>query len=408
MKIPGFLFLFLLVFPLTSSAAERTVEVGVATLGGTWSSRQFPAVLSAVQSSTLSFVVGGQLIEIRTKTGDFVKKGDVLMRIDPRDFEHAVNSAQARLEAASAQLLLMKAGARLEDLEILKAKLRSARAQQAFAKREYERAQTLLKKKAITTSELEQMETNLLTAEAAIQAQEQELLKARAGERQEEIAIKEAEIASLKVNLAVAQAALDDTNLRAPFDGIVAVQNVNNYEIVHPGTPVVTIMDISRLNVTIWLPESNILQNHQRKIAGTVTFPMLPQREFPAKLKEGEAIANAQTRAWKVVFEMENPPDVEILPGMTAMLTIHPENENEIPDLNRVLIPVSALCADSRGQFVWVVGPKNQPIRRRVKPGILKNSQEIEILEGLEDGERIVTGGAQFLTEKDQIRTNNE
>lgn len=408
MKIPGFLLLFLLSFPLTSSAAEKTVEVGVVALGGTWSTRQFPAVLSAIQSATLSFIVGGQMVEIRTKTGDFVKKGDVLMRIDPRDFEHAVRSAQARLEAASAQLLLMKAGARVEDLEILQAKLRSARAQQAFAKREYERAQTLLKKKAITTSELEQMQTNLLTAEAAIQSQEQELLKARAGERKEEIAIKEAEIAGLKVNLAVAQAALDDTNLRAPFDGIVAVQNVNNYEIVHPGTPVVTIMDISRLNVTIWLPESNILQSHQRKIAGTVTFPMLPQREFPAKLKEGEAMANAQTRAWKVVFEMENPPDVEILPGMTAMLTIHPENEAETPDLNQVLIPVSALCADSRGQFVWVVGPQNQPIRREVKPGILKNSQEIEILEGLEAGERIVTGGAQFLTEKDRIRTNNE
>ena len=79
-----------------------------------------------------------------------------------------------------------------------------------------------------------------------------------------------------------------------------------------------------------------------------------------------------------------------------------------MPDLNQVLIPVSALCADSRGQFVWVVGPKNQPIRRSVKPGILKNSQEIEILEGLEAGEKIVIGGAQFLTEKDRIRMNNE
>ena len=155
MKIPGFLFLFLLTFPLTSSAAEKTVEVGVAALGGTWSTRQFPAVLSAVQTATLSFIVGGQMVEIRTKAGDFVKKGDVLMRIDPRDFEHAVRSAQARLEATSAQLLLMKAGARVEDLEILQAKLRSARAQQAFAKREFERAQTLLRKKAITTSELE-------------------------------------------------------------------------------------------------------------------------------------------------------------------------------------------------------------------------------------------------------------
>jgi len=406
MKYSHFLLLFLLLFPAPSKATEKNVEVGIVSVGGTQSTRQFPAVLSAVQTATVSFIVGGPLIEVRTKAGDSVKKGEILMRINPRDFEHDVSAAQARLNAASAQLLLMKAGARAEDLEILKAKLQSARAQQAFAQSEYRRAETLLKKKAITTSELEQMQTNLLTAEAAIQSQEQELLKARSGERKEEIAVKEAEIAGLKVNLMVAQAALDDTNLRAPFDGIIAVQNVNNYEIVHPGTPVVTIVDISRLNVTIWIPERDILRSHQQKIVGTVTFPTLPQREFPAKLKEGEAVANSQTRAWKVVFVMENPPDVVILPGMTAILTIRPEKVSEVPSSRQILIPVAALCADARGQFVWIVGPKNEPIRRTVKPGVLKNSQEIEILEGLKAGEKIVTGGAQFVEEGDRLIMN--
>lgn len=383
---------------------EKLVGTTIVSVGEISSPRKYPAVISAVQTSTLSFIVGGPLIEIRTSAGDSVRKGDLIMRIDPRDFQHDVDSAQAKVDAAQAQLDLMKAGARAEDIEILEAKIESARAQQNYAQGEYQRAVPLLSKKAITSSELDLMKSNLRTADAQIRSLEQELIKAKAGERKEEIAVKEAEIADLKVALEVARSALDDTYLRAPFDGIVAVQNVNNFEIVHPGDPVVTIMDISKLNVNIWIPEHDILSSRHSKIKGEVTFPSLGNRLFSARLKEGEAQANPQTRAWKVVFEMERPKDVVLLPGMTAMLTLRNLENADIQPIKTILIPVAALCADSSGQFVWIVDQNLRAVKRNVQTGKLASSQKIEILNGLRPGEKIVTAGSQFVQAGDTLK----
>ncbi|MBQ4142651.1 MAG: efflux RND transporter periplasmic adaptor subunit [Thermoguttaceae bacterium] len=393
-----------LLFSVPLEARERLVGTARAALGEGSSPRSYPAVLSAVKSATLSFTVGGPLIEVKTSAGDPVKKGDILMRIDPRDFQHDVDAAQARLAAALAELKLMQSGARTEDIEILKARLDSARAQQVYALAEFQRAKPLLEKKAITSSELDLMQSNLRTADAQIRSLEQELAKAEAGEREEEIRVKEAEIAGLKVALEIARSALRDTCLRAPFDGIVAVQSVNNFEIVRPGTPVVTVIDISRLNVAIWIPESDILMSKHREIKGTVTFPGLSGKEFEARLKEAEAEANPQTRAWKVVFEMENPSNIVLLPGMTAMLTIRILDGVKYETPKVLTIPVSAVCADPKGQFVWGVSSQSSAVKKRILTGRLLNSQMIEVLDGLEAGEKIVISGASLLEEGDTLK----
>ena len=401
------LFLFFAVFLFSSDlldARERLVGTARVSLGEGSGPRRYPAVLSAVKNATLSFTVGGPLIEVRTSAGDSVKKGDILMRIDPRDFQHEVDAAQARLDAALAELELMKSGARSEDIEILKARLDSARAQQVYAQAEFRRAKPLLEKKAITSSELDLMQSNLRTADAQIRSLEQELAKAEAGEREEEIRVKEAEIAGLKVALEIAGSALRDTCLRAPFDGIVAVQSVNNFEIVRPGTPVITVIDISRLNVAIWIPESDILMSRHREIKGAVTFPGISGEGFEARLKEAEAEANPQTRAWKIVFEMENPPDIVLLPGMTAMLTIQIVDGVKYESPKILTVPISAVCADPKGQFVWGVGPRSEAVKKRIQTGRLLNSQKIEILDGLKDGEKIVISGASFLEEGDTLK----
>ncbi len=399
-----FVTLFMVMNP-SLQARERLVGTSIAVARETSETRRFPAVLSAVQTATLSFLVGGPLVEVRTKAGISVKKGEILMRIDPRDFQHEVDAAQAKLSAAKAELVLMRAGARKEDILILDSKLRSAQAQQTYAKNEYERAKSLLSKKAITSSELELMHSNLETADAQIQTLKQELEKARLGERKEEINVKEAEISGLEVSLQIAQSALDDTNLRAPFDGIVAMQNVNNFEIVRPGTAVITIVDISKLNVTIWIPEREILLSRVRSdLYGVVTFHNLPGKEFEVRLKEAEAEANLQTRAWKVVFLMDNPPDIMLLPGMTAMMTIRTKTKEKPTHPSIAIIPVSALCSDSSGQFVWVFNENSEAEKRPVKTGRLYSSRLIEVLSGIQPGEKIVTSGAVFVKEGDSLK----
>ncbi|MDO4571189.1 MAG: efflux RND transporter periplasmic adaptor subunit [Planctomycetia bacterium] len=377
---------------------EKIVEIQTVESNEVCIPRRFSAILEADRVSTLSFRVGGPLIEVAVSTGDHVKKGDILMRIDPRDFQHEVDVAQAKLRAARAQLTLMKSGARKEDIQILEARIVSAKAQRDYAAAELRRAEPLVAKKAISRSEIELMQSNLRVADAQIDSLEQELIKARAGEREEEIEVKKAEIAGLEVNLHIAQSQLADTYLRAPFDGVVASKCINNHEIVRPGAAVLTMMDISKLDVEIWIPERDILHSapFSERLSASVTFPNLPNKEFQAVLKDGETEANPQTKAWKVTFSMINPDAITLLPGMSAYLVI----QRTKPGSAAILIPTHAVASDDRGKnYVWICDEGHRAQKREVVLGTFRNSEKIEVLEGLEPGEKIVVSGAQFVEE---------
>jgi len=117
--------------------------------------REFPGRAAARDEVELSFRVSGPLVQLPVDVGSTVKKGDVIAAIDPTDFQAALDSAQASLGVAQANLLAMERGARPEEIEQLKAAVAEAQAsyQQAFA--EHQRQATLLPQGAITQSEFD-------------------------------------------------------------------------------------------------------------------------------------------------------------------------------------------------------------------------------------------------------------
>jgi multidrug efflux pump subunit AcrA (membrane-fusion protein) len=99
---------------------------------------------------------------------------------------------------------------------------------------------------------------------------------------------------------------------------------------------------------------------------------------------------------------MEVPTNVNLLPGMTARVTIVYHTAR--PDDNRLMIPVSAVFKESTGeQLVWVIGPDQSVIRRPVKIGEPSGSQ-IEVVDGLKPGDRIALAGVSFLRQGMKVR----
>ena len=86
--------------------------------------RRYPAVVEAHEKASLSFKVPGTLIEFEVKQGQEVKKGDLIARLDPRDFDVALNKVKAQLQETEAQERAMKIGVRPEDIRILESKSR--------------------------------------------------------------------------------------------------------------------------------------------------------------------------------------------------------------------------------------------------------------------------------------------
>ena len=360
----------------------------------------YPGRVKAPQTAALAFRVGGPLIEVRVKPGDAVHKGDVLMRIDPRDYDRQVKATQAALTAAEAQFDAMKKGARLEDIRALEANLDAGKAKREYVKKQHERLGRLVDHKAVSRSQFDNVESELDAADASVRALEQELIKAKAGSRLEDIRAQEARISGLKTQLQVAEDKLEDTRLTPPFDGVITRQSAENFENIKAGTEVLAMHNISQLEIEVDLPEKELMfRSLDKPFEVDLRFENAQNRAFRAKFKEVNTEANRATRTYAVTFLMDAPQDVNILPGMTAEVDIR-SADGGAQGRTALSVPAAAVLADKTGTtYVWTVGGKGDKSaeRRNVTIGTLTEDGRYEVLSGLEEGEQVVVSGGGFI-----------
>jgi multidrug efflux system membrane fusion protein len=206
-----------------------------------------------------------------------------------------------------------------------------------------------------------------------------------------------------------AKNALSDTRLRASFDGIIAVRFVENFEEVKAKQPIVSLQDLSSIEILVDLPERGMVFDGQRNVVVAVAqFPSSPGREFPLTLKEFSTQADPQTLTYRVVLEMEQPEDIRFLPGMTAKVIGRSEMKRDADE--GFIIPAIAVVSDGAGgQFVWIVKEEDMTVHRiPVTVGELSGSTKIRITSGLSGGETVITAGMTRLMEGTKITIWNE
>jgi RND family efflux transporter MFP subunit len=131
-----------------------------------------------------------------------------------------------------------------------------------------------------------------------------------------------------------------------------------------------------------------------------------PGIQFPVTIREIAKEADPTTQTFRVRAAMEAPKNVQILPGMTATVTVTFRRASILG--NQLLVPVSAVMTPAgRGPVVWVVGPDQKVNPRPVKVGAVTGSR-IEIVEGLQPGDRIVVAGVTQLREGQKVRDLGE
>ncbi len=207
-----------------------------------------------------------------------------------------------------------------------------------------------------------------------------------------------------KLNLMTAKADLDDTELKAPFTGLVGETYVENFQYVQEKEPVISLLDMTAVEIDVDVPEEVIL-NKKLDQAETVfaTFTTLDGRKFPLYLKEFCTQADEVTQTYRVTFIMKQPKDLRILQGMTAEVHI---NVPEPGQKGRVIVPSKAVAADAEGKsYVWKVDEKSLVVKKQpVRTGQITGEKSIEILEGLDIGERIAAAGIHLLHENMKIK----
>ena len=372
--------------PVKLITVEGTNGAGMMTL---------PGKTRASQRADLSFKVAGALVELPVEEGQAIEKGQIIARIDPRDFKTNIKEIASSLSEANANLKSMRRGARVEDLRMLKAEVEAATAEYQYAKGQYKRYKQLWTTQHASRADFDRQVSLRNTAKARLEVAKQDLVKGKSGARKEDIEAQQARIRALEARLEAAKDAFKDTHLRAPFDGVVAKRYVENHQEIQAKQPIVFFQDNSSIEVVVDVPESHATQIRKGELFHMAArFATAPDRTFPLYLKEFSTEIDPHTLTYQAVLVMPHPQDVNILPGMTATVEAKLEyaGENSTP---RIVIPATAVTMNAKmAPYVWCLHePDMEVARRNVRIGELTGSDGIEILAGLKSGDRVVTAG---------------
>jgi RND family efflux transporter MFP subunit len=385
----------------------RPVKMLTVAPGGVGREISFPGRVRASQRVELSFKVSGPLIELPAEEGQAMSRGDLLARIDPRDFETRVVGIESRIGEAKAQLEAMETGARPEDLAILEAEVEAAEAVRLNAEQQYQRYRDLYVKRQVSKADFDRYKSEYDMARAQLATSGQNLEKGRTGARKEDIDAQKARIRGLEADLKGARDALGDTFLKAPFDGLIARRYVDNFTEVRAKEPIVSFQDVSRVEVLVDVPEMTMaMVRGGGKVAATAEFASAPGRRFDLSMKEYATAADSRTQTYQIVLEMDQPEGVAILPGMTATVAGQAAAGENVP----VIVPTSVIFAnETGGSQVWVIDRESLTVSmRKVTTGELTGSEGIELVEGVEPGETVAVTGVTQLREGDRVRDLGE
>jgi HlyD family secretion protein len=253
----------------------------------------------------VSAEVAGRILELRVAEGDVVTAGDVIARLDTRDTELLLARARADKAAATAQVRLLEAGARREDVRYAEAQVMAAEAdvppidvELTSAVVDYDRFESLLKADAGSQKQRDDAKARVDTlrerqrgARERVRVAREGLARARAGARPEELDGARARAAAVDAQIATLEKTLGDAAVVSPVGGVVTQTLVDAGEVVAPRVPLVIVTDLAHAWANLFVPEPSVPRVTMGQAAtvftdaggegipGTVTF-VSPRAEF--------------------------------------------------------------------------------------------------------------------------------
>lgn len=347
-----------LVIALSSGCAEkpqpeptlRPVRYEPVYASGGTRTREFSGVAESSVQTALSFKVPGTIQRLPVKVGDQVRPGQLIAELDPKDYELQVEDAQAGLERAQAEA--------------------------RNAESNYARTRALYENRNASRNDLDAARTGFESSQAAVKSAEKKL-----------------EMATLQ---------LEYTRLRAPLAGAIASVSVEVNENVNSGQRVALLEAGATPEVQVGIPGVLIAQIREGD-AVTVRFDAIPGRSFAAVVTEVGVATTRGATTFPVKVRL-SAADSSIRSGMAAEVAFSFATREA---REHYYVPPVAVGEDRSGRFVFVVEPQGDGLgitrRRNVRVGEL-TQDGLEVLDGLADGDLLVTAGVSRITDGQQVR----
>ena len=350
---------------------------------------KYSAIIAPNAQVDLTFRVSGYVVQLKeTKGADGrvrplepgapIRAGTVIAQVRASDYQAAVDRARGARDEADA------------GVHASEAKLTEAQAGLEQAALDFERVSKLWEQESIKKPVYDGSKATHDIALARVAASKSALAAAR--ER----------AASAAAQLQEAEIALGDTELRAPFDGIILERRVDLGALVGPGAPAFTLADLRLVKALFNVPDSD-LHNFKQSQSLALTVDAFPGETFSGRVVSLAAAADPRVRSFQIEVSIGNA-ELKLRSGMIA--TVRAE-EAAIAS-QQVQIPVDALVHDPISGDYLVYGTDERAGHTYAKqisvhPGPLSGSY-VKIIEGLRPGQKIVASGASLLRPGDPVQ----
>lgn len=395
----------------TAETPPVTVTTATAVVRELPSFIQATGSLIADETSDVASQASGQVVATLVDVGAFVRQGDVIARLNDRDARLRLQQAQtgvqqaiAGVRQAEARLGLRPGGnfdaSSIPEVRAASASLEQAEAELRLAEANEKRYRELVESGDAARMVYDQYRTQRDTARARVNSARQQLESALNTARQSNQAIQSAQAAveSARAQVAIAEKALADAVIRAPYAGFISNRPIAVGEYVTPASVVATVLRTNPIKLQLQVPEVDV-PSITPGMGVSLEVEAHRERKFAGRIKAVNPAIDPVSRSATVEAEIENSGNA-LRSGMFATARIVRQGGNRA-----VYVPRSAVLADPNTQSFRVFVIQNNTVKLRVVQIGEEEGDMVQIISGVNPDEVVATSNLQQLYEGAQVTT---
>ncbi len=358
------------------------------------------AVLFPLQQAALVPKISAPVKKFYVNRGSKVHKGQLLAVLENRDLAAAQEENKGAFQQAEAAYATGTAASLPEEIQKATGDAQSAKELFEAQKKVYESRQELFRQGALPRKELDQAAVDFTQARNQYELAQRHLDALNATVKQQELKGLQGQLSSARGKYRGAEAQLSYSEIRSPLDGVVTDRPLYPGEMAASGTPLMTVMDISRVTARAHVPQSDAAE---LKVGDKATIDV-PGEDKPV---EGRVVLvspalDANSTTVEVWVQAKNS-DRSLKPGTSVRVSMVSQ---VVPDA--LVVPSASVLTGADGATtVMLIGSDEHAHQQAVKVGIRQNDQ-VQIVEGLKEGQRIVTEGAYGLPDNTKVSVESK
>jgi multidrug efflux pump subunit AcrA (membrane-fusion protein) len=363
-----------------------------------------------VSSSEVQVIpkVSGRILSLFVEEGSRVNSGDIIAQIEHNELDAQILQSKAQLSIAQSNLQLLVNGPLKTQITQSQAAVKQSeynvsqiKVNLSHSKSELERYKKLLAQSAITKQQYDNYETQTNAIIEQYEAAKQQVISAKAslkalidGNRVEQISGGKGQVSQANASINLLETQLANYTIKAPISGVVTKKSLEQGSMASVSSSIVTLSDISDPEIEMNIPEKQILNISLGQVV-EMKSSAFPDKTIKVEIKEISPIVDTQTRLVKVKASINSNLPLKIGMMFDCQIILRENNDS-------ILLPGEALLTEGNKTYVYIA--KNNKVEEKIVKVGIQRPEEVQIIEGLEGNEDVITKGNVFVKSGDRIQ----